>query len=254
MTESSPLHPIGAGPDAAPAGVGGTVGAARAPRALVIEDAPEFRRSARILLEREGFEVLEAEDGESGLAAARQQRPDLVLIDVLLPGMDGFDVCRELRTFTDAYAIMVTGCDDEVDKVVGLRVGADDYVTKPYSAPELVARIAAVRRRPRVAPAPEAVHGDLVVDDVAREVRAHGVPVALTRTEYDLVAVLVAEPRRVVTRAQLREIVWGDRVGDLHVVDVHVGNMRRKVRAALGGTEPFVTVRGVGYRFEPPAG
>lgn len=228
------------------------------PRAVVVEDAPEFQRLAQRLLEREGYDVQLAATGEQGLDLARRDDPELVLIDLLLPGIDGFEVCRRLREFSDAYAVMVTARDDQTDKVVGLRVGADDYVTKPYSPAELSARIAALRRRPRTgvaAPAAAAStsvsDGLLEVDLDAREVRVAGTPVALTRTEFDLLHALVSAPRRVLTRTHLVETVWGPGGADPHVVDVHVGNMRRKIRAADSSPERFVTVRGVGYRFQP---
>ncbi len=228
------------------------------PRAVVVEDAPEFQRLAQRLLEREGYDVQLAASGEEGLDLARREDPELVLIDLLLPGMDGFEVCRRLREFSDAYAVMVTARDDQTDKVVGLRVGADDYVTKPYSPAELSARIAALRRRPRMrAGAPQPTHclvdGPLEVDLEAREVRVSGVPVGLTRTEFDLLQALVTAPRRVLTRAHLVEVVWGPGGADPHVVDVHVGNLRRKIRAVDPSPERFVTVRGVGYRFQPGA-
>lgn len=228
------------------------------PRAVVVEDAPEFQRLAQRLLEREGYDVQLAATGEHGLDLARRDDPELVLIDLLLPGIDGFEVCRRLREFSDAYAVMVTARDDQTDKVVGLRVGADDYVTKPYSPAELSARIAALRRRPRTGPtapltaaSPSVSDGSLEVDLDAREVRVAGAPVALTRTEFDLLHALVSAPRRVLTRTHLVETVWGPGGADPHVVDVHVGNMRRKIRAADPSPERFVTVRGVGYRFQP---
>ncbi len=226
------------------------------PRAVVVEDAPEFQRLAQRLLEREGYDVHLAASGEEGLDLARREDPELVLIDLLLPGIDGFEVCRRLREFSDAYAVMVTARDDQTDKVVGLRVGADDYVTKPYSPAELSARIAALRRRPRlrvVAPQPShcLVDGALEVDLEAREVLVSGASVPLTRTEFDLLQALVTAPRRVLTRTHLVEVVWGPGGADPHVVDVHVGNLRRKIRAADPSPERFVTVRGVGYRFQP---
>jgi DNA-binding response OmpR family regulator len=228
------------------------------PRAVVVEDAPEFQRLAHRLLEREGYDVQLAATGEEGLDLVRREDPELVLIDLLLPGIDGFEVCRRLREFSDAYAVMVTARDDQTDKVVGLRVGADDYVTKPYSPAELSARIAALRRRPRlraVAPQPShcLVDGALEVDLEAREVRVSGASVPLTRTEFDLLQALVTAPRRVLTRTHLVEVVWGPGGADPHVVDVHVGNLRRKIRAADPSPERFVTVRGVGYRFQPGA-
>jgi DNA-binding response OmpR family regulator len=223
--------------------------AASRPLALVVEDAEEFARLSRRILEQSGFEVHHAASGERGVDAARVQDYDLVLIDVELPGMDGFEVCRRLRTFTDAHVVMVTAHDSEVEKVIGFRIGADDYVTKPYSPIELAARIAAVRRRPR---APRAVEvrrvGSVEIDVSAREVRVAGAAVPLTRIEFDLLNALTGAPRRAFSRAELYADVWGHSHGDLRVVDVHIGNLRRKLREAPGSPDPISTIRGVGYR------
>lgn len=225
-----------------------------APKALVVEDAEEFVRLNRRILEQEGFEVHVATSGERGLLAAREQDFELVLVDVALPGMDGFDVCRELRTFSDAYVLMVTGRSAEVEKIVGFRVGADDYVTKPYSPVELSARIAAMRRRPRQPKAGVGTSfGRLELNADAREVTVDGDQVAMTRIEFDLLHVLSGAPRRVFSRVQLLETVWGHAQGDAHVVDVHIGNLRRKLRQALSQEDPIRTVRGVGYKFDPGA-
>ena len=223
------------------------------PIALLIEDSEEYALIGARLLQREGFEVVVARDGEAGLGLARSRRPELVLLDVGLPGLDGFEVCRRIREFSDAYLIMVTGRTDEVDRVVGLTVGADDYVTKPFSARELSARISAMRRRPRVTPDPEVWDfGPLRVDVAARETILDGALIDLTKVEFDLLAKLASEPRRAFTRAQLLEAVWGGAwYGDDHVVDVHVGNLRKKMGES-GNHPRFVhTVRGVGFRFEP---
>jgi DNA-binding response OmpR family regulator len=225
-----------------------------APKALVVEDAEEFVRLNRRILEQEGFEVHVATSGERGLLVAREQDFELVLVDVALPGMDGFDVCRELRTFSDAYVLMVTGRSAEVEKIVGFRVGADDYVTKPYSPAELSARIAAMRRRPRQPKTGTgASFGRLELNADAREVTVDGEQVAMTRIEFDLLHVLSGAPRRVFSRVQLLETVWGHAQGDAHVVDVHIGNLRRKLRQALAEEDPIRTVRGVGYKFDPGA-
>ena len=224
-----------------------------APVALLIEDSKEYAVIGAKLLQREGFNVLVAHDGETGLSLARSRKPELVLLDIGLPGVDGFEVCRRLRDFSDAYVIMVTGRTDEVDRVVGLTVGADDYVTKPFSARELAARIGAMRRRPRVTADPEVWDfGPLRVDVAARETTLDGQLLDLTKVEFDLLAKLASEPRRAFTRAQLLDAVWGvEWFSDDHVVDVHVGNLRKKLGES--GTKPrFVhTVRGVGFRFEP---
>ena len=224
-----------------------------APVALLIEDSKEYALIGAKLLQREGFNVLVAHDGETGLSLARSRKPELVLLDIGLPGVDGFEVCRRLRDFSDAYLIMVTGRTDEVDRVVGLTVGADDYVTKPFSARELAARIGAMRRRPRVTADPEVWDfGPLRVDVAARETTLDGQLLDLTKVEFDLLAKLASEPRRAFTREQLLHEVWGsDWYGDDHVVDVHVGNLRKKLGES-GSSPRFVhTVRGVGFRFEP---
>ncbi len=224
-----------------------------APVALLVEDSREYAAIGTTLLQREGFEVVATPDGEAGIGLARARRPEVILLDISLPGLDGFEVCRRIREFSDAYVIMVTGRTDEVDRVVGLTVGADDYVTKPFSARELTARIAAMRRRPRAAPDPEVWDfGPLRVDVAAREAVLDGDLVDLTKLEFDLLAKLASEPRRAFARAQLLNAVWGsDWYGDDHVVDVHMGNLRKKLGES--GTQPrFVhTVRGVGFRFEP---
>jgi DNA-binding response OmpR family regulator len=205
-------------------------------------------------LERDGHQVECAFDGLAAVTAARQRPPDVIVLDLGLPGLDGVEVCRQLRTFTDCYVVMLTARTDEVDKLIGLGVGADDYMTKPFSPRELVARVRAMLRRPRSDSAagghgPVRTFGPLGVDVLAREVHLDDRVVDLTRTEFDLLAVLSARPRMAFSRRQLIEAVWGqDWVGDEHLVDVHIGHLRRK----LGDdpTEPrFIrTVRGIGYR------
>ena len=223
------------------------------PKALLVEDTAEFVVLCGRMLENEGYEVSVAQDGERGVALAREERPELVLLDITLPGIDGFEVCRRIREFTDAYVIMVTARDDEVDKIVGLTVGADDYVTKPFSARELSARIAAMRRRPRAPRSPQLRDfGSLRVDPVAREATLDGVPVELTKIEFDILDLLSGSPRRTFTREQLLETVWGGTwFGDDHVIDVHLGNLRRKIGESAGAPRHVRTVRGVGYRFDP---
>jgi DNA-binding response OmpR family regulator len=221
--------------------------------ALVIEDAPEMRWVARRLLQSSGFEVLEAEDGERGLALAREFRPTLVLLDLTLPGLDGLEVCRGLREFSDAYIIIVTGREDELDKVEGLTVGADDYVTKPYSPRELEARVQAMLRRPRTAASTPTtrVVGRLAIDVDARTVTIDTTVVRLTRKEFDLLVALSERPGGVVSRDTLLRRVWGGSwFGDPHVVDVHVSNLRRKLAA---GGHLVETVRGVGFRLVGPS-
>jgi DNA-binding response OmpR family regulator len=199
------------------------------------------------------FEVITAGDGETAVALARGRRPDVVVLDLMLPGIDGVEVCRRIRTFSDVYVIMLTARSDEVDKLVGLSVGADDYLTKPFSPRELVARVRALLRRPRAAarPGPAAVRriGGLLIDPAAREVTLDGRPVPLTRTEFDLLDVLSGEPGVALSRRTLFERVWGAPWrGDEHLVDVHVGNLRRKLGDEPARSRYVRTVRGVGYR------
>ncbi len=223
------------------------------PRALLVEDSPEFVLLCKHLLEREGFEVLTTSDGVRAVELARRERPELAILDLGLPDLDGLEVCRRIRQFTDAYVVIVTGRTDEVDKVVGLSVGADDYVTKPFSPRELSARIQAMRRRPRGSTTEPAVRefGDVHIDPVVREVTVAGRPAELTKIEFDLLDLLSSSPRRTFTRNQLLETVWGDWFGDDHIIDVHVGNLRRKLGESASAPRHIRTVRGVGYRFEP---
>ena len=226
-------------------------------RALVVDDEPALVRAVAGYLEREGFTVQSAADGEQALRLARQDVPDVVVLDLMLPGIDGIEVCRVLRTFTDAYVIMLTARADEVDTLIGLSVGADDYLTKPFSPRELVARIRTMLRRPRTAPgvpSPSDVRrfGALTVEPQAREARLGEEVVGLTRTEFDVLEVLSARPRQAFTRRHLIETVWGgDWVGDEHLVDIHVGHLRRKLGDDAADPRYILTVRGVGYRMGP---
>lgn len=186
-------------------------------------------------------------DAESGLDAARNIPADLVVLDVSLPGIDGVEACRQLRTFSDAYVIMLTALDSETDRLIGLSVGADDYMTKPYSPRELIARIRAMQRRPRnrSSAAPVRSFGALQIEPGAREVKVEGESIHLSRTEFDLLAALAAQPQLTLSRRQLLESVWGESwFGDDHVIDVHISNLRRK----LGSPGDVRTVRGFGYR------
>jgi len=226
-------------------------------RVLVVEDEAAIRRAVVGYLQREGYEVLEADDGRRAIELARDQRPDLIVLDLMLPGLDGVEVCRQVRTFSDAYVVMLTARDEEVDTLIGLSVGADDYMTKPFSPRELIARVRAMLRRPRtpaVEPAQEALRtfGELVIDPDAREVSVGGRFVELTRTEFDLLDVLSAEPRRAFPRRALIEQVWGsDWYGDEHLVDVHVAHLRAKLGDAAADPRYLLTLRGVGYRMGP---
>jgi DNA-binding response OmpR family regulator len=224
---------------------------------LVVDDEPAIRDIVRRYLTAEGFEVAEAATGGEALDRAGELEPDLVVLDVLMPGIDGLEVLRRLRATSEVYVILLTAKAEEVDKLVGLAIGADDYLTKPFSPRELVARVRAVLRRRREDGAPAqrpaddvASYDGLTIHTGRHEVRVDGVAVGLTALEFDLLAALAASPGRVYSRHQLLERVWGwDHVGDERVVDVHIRNLRR----ALGddATHPsFVgTVRGVGYRF-----
>ncbi len=225
-------------------------------RALVVDDEASLVRVVAAYLEREGFEVLTAGDGVEALRLVREASPDVVVLDVMMPGLDGIEVCRRLRTFSDAYVIMLTARAEEVDVLVGLSVGADDYLTKPFSPRVLVARIRGLLRRPRGQAAsadPRAWRaGDLVVDPQTREVTVGGRGVALTRTEFDLLAALMERPRVVFTRGQLIEQVWGPGwFGDERLVDVHLGRVRRKLGDDSVPPRYIQTVRGVGYRMGP---
>jgi DNA-binding response OmpR family regulator len=222
-------------------------------RVLVVDDEPPIRSVVRGFLEREGMQVAEAGDGPDAVEQARAFAPDIVVLDIMLPGIDGLEVLRRIRTFADPYVLMLTARTEEVDRIVGLTVGADDYLTKPFSPRELVARVQALLRRRRGAPPTQgdAVlrSGDLVVDRPRREVTVSGRQVELTTLEFAILEALARDPGVVLTRQQLLDTVWGvDFVGDDHVLEVHVGNLRRKL-----GDEPptpryVETVRGVGYR------
>lgn len=228
---------------------------------LVVDDEARLRALLHGYLTQAGFTVLLAADGPQALELARAHRPDLIVLDLMLPGLDGLEVCRQVRTFSDAYVLMLTARAEEIDRVVGLEVGADDYLTKPFSPRELVARVRAMLRRPRglggsseppSLPVDEAVViGPLRIDATRHEVTLDGTAISLTTTEYDLLAVLSAYPGRVFTRAQLLEHVWGaDYFGDDHVVDVHIANLRKKLGDDPAQPRLVETVRGVGYRLK----
>ena len=220
-------------------------------RVLVVDDEQPLAELVGSYLERDGFDVTLAGDGELAVVLARELDPAVIVLDLMLPGLDGIEACRRIRQFSDAYIVMLTARADESDKLVGLSTGADDYVTKPFSPPELVARVRAMLRRPRTGATTAAPRrfGELEVDPTAREVRVGGEPVELTKLEFDLLDVLSAEPRVAFSRAQLLERVWGPRwFGDDHVVDVHLANLRRKLGDDASAQRYIRTVRGVGYR------
>lgn len=224
----------------------------RQPVVLVVDDEAPIREVLRRYLTADGFQVVEAADGDAALAAFDAHAPDVVVLDVMLPGVDGVEVLRRIRTRSDAYVVLVTARTEETDHLIGLSVGADDYVDKPFRPRELVARVKALLRRPRDSPAGGALGAaGLEVDPVRREVRADGRPVELSALEFDLLAVLLAEPGRVFSRRQLIDRVWGpDFVGDDRVVDVHVRNLRRALGDEADAPRWIGTVRGVGYRAE----
>jgi len=220
---------------------------------LVVDDEPTLVATVKYNLEREGYQVVTAADGESGLSTARAERPDLVILDLMLPGLDGFEVCRILRREMNAPILMLTAKTDEVDKVVGLELGADDYVTKPFSMRELLARVRALLRRAE-APAAEAkvlTAGDLQVDLRRREASRQGQALLLKPKEFDLLAFFLRNRARAFTRDQLLDQVWGyDFAGDTRTVDVHVRWLRQKIEDEPAKPARLITIRGVGYRFE----
>jgi DNA-binding response OmpR family regulator len=220
---------------------------------LVVDDEPHIRTVLRGYLEAEGFAVSESADGETAVRHVRQHPPDLVLLDVMLPGIDGLEVLRQVRAFSDVYVILVTARSEEVDKLVGLGVGADDYVTKPFSPREVAARVKAVLRRDR---GTHDVNGTvlrfdgLTIDKDAREVRADDAVVNLSALEFDVLAALADAPGRVFSRRQLLERVWGyDFFGDERVVDVHIRGLRARLGDDAANPRLIATVRGVGYKF-----
>jgi DNA-binding response OmpR family regulator len=225
-------------------------------RALVVDDEVPLAKVVASYLEREHFEVTLANNGHDAVSLAREIDPDVVVLDLALPGIDGVEVCRQLRMFSDAYVVMLTARDTEMDTVVGLSVGADDYMTKPFSPRELVARIRAMLRRPRSVSAPtettvdpDRVFGALRIDVGGRQVFIDDEPITLTRTEFDVLAALSARPGIVLSRRQLLDAVWAESwVGSEHLVDVHVGHLRRKLGDDPGAPRYVITVRGVGYR------
>jgi DNA-binding response OmpR family regulator len=205
-------------------------------------------------LEREGYLVHLSHDGVTAVQRAREVDPDVVVLDLGLPGQDGVEVCHQLRTFSDAYVVMLTARADELDTLIGLSVGADDYMTKPFSPRELVARLRAMQRRPRPMDGSDGGaglrrFGPLAIDPVGRDVWLGDDPVPLTRTEFDVLAVLSERPRMAFSRRQLIDQVWGESwVGDEHLVDVHIGHLRHKLGDDAAAARFIRTVRGIGYR------
>lgn len=219
---------------------------------LVVDDEPGIRDVLATYLRADGFEVTQAASGEDALAQLRRRPPDLVLLDVMLPDVDGIEVLRRLRTFSEVYVVLVTARAEESDTLVGLAVGADDYVTKPFSPREVVARVKAVLRRGRAAATTDErlVFDALVIDPASRTVEVSGVTASLSALEFDLLAALARSAGRVFSRRQLLERVWGsDFFGDERVVDVHIRNLRRRLGDDAAAPTIIGTVRGVGYRF-----
>lgn len=222
-----------------------------ATKILVVDDEPAIVELVQYNLEREGFQVVTAVDGQAALAGARTEAPDLIVLDVMLPEISGLDVCRTLRQITNVPIILLTARKDEVDRVLGLELGADDYVTKPFSPRELVARIKAILRRtgPRDGD-PAGGQDGLIVDAARRQVRVDGREVELTYTEFELLHLLARHPGLAFTRDQLLADVWGnDYYGDTRTVDVHIRHLREKLGDDLAAPRFIETVRGVGYRF-----
>lgn len=227
-------------------------------KVLVIEDEPDIRKLIRVTLEAEGFSTIEAGDGDLGLALARRDRPAAVILDLMLPGISGFDVCRRLRAEKETASIpiiMLTARASETDKVVGLELGADDYMTKPFSSRELAARVKALLRRSHVhiteRPHETYERGGLRVDLDSYEVFVDGERVDLALREFELLRFFVTHPNRVFERGQLLDLVWGpDRYVEPRTVDVHVRRLRQHIERDDSSPEHIVTVRGVGYMFD----
>ncbi len=232
-------------------------------RVLLVEDDPSIREVVALGLRAIGFDVVTASDGRAGLERWRDDRPDLVLLDLMLPGVDGLEVCRIIRRESTVPIVMLTARGETVDIVVGLEAGADDYIRKPFEMPELVARVrAALRRRDRLAESAPEGHaptgalrlGTLAIDLPGRTVARDGRDIPLTRTEFDLLVELASQPGTVLTREVLLDRVWGyDFLGDSRLVDVAVGRLRAKVEADPAHPELVLTVRGSGYKAARPA-
>jgi DNA-binding response OmpR family regulator len=225
------------------------------PTILLVDDEDSVRKVLAFPLERDGFVVVQAADGEEALERFAAQRIDLVVLDIMLPKLDGLEVCKRLRASSSVPIIMLTARDDELDKVIGLELGADDYITKPFSIREFRSRVRALLRRSRTTPGSDAAtelieHEGLVIDIPRRQVVARGVPVQLTYVEFELLRTLAATPGRVFSRRMLLEALWKSAdYRDPRTIDVHVRHLREKLEAEPRTPEYILTVRGVGYRF-----
>jgi DNA-binding response OmpR family regulator len=225
---------------------------------LIVEDDRKTAALVGLYLEREGFKTIAADNGRQALDLARQHRPSFVILDLMLPHLDGWEVCRELRRASDVPILMLTARGEELDRVVGLSMGADDYVVKPFSPRELVARVKAILRRARPnasAPKRQLAHGDLVLNLEKRKVTVHGQPVGLTAFEYTLLQAIMAAPGRIFTREELLDHLYpgGETVID-RVIDVHIGKLRQKIEDDPAKPRYILTVRGMGYRFAEDEG
>ncbi len=222
-------------------------------RVLVVDDDPALAEMLTIVLRGEGFDTAVVGDGTRALPAVRELRPDVVLLDLMLPGMNGIDVCRAIRSESGVPIVMLTAKSDTVDIVLGLESGADDYIVKPFKPKELVARVRARVRRTETEPAEQLSIGDVAIDVPAHQVERGGKPIALTPLEFDLLVALARKPRQVFTREVLLEQVWGYRhAADTRLVNVHVQRLRSKVERDPERPEVVLTVRGVGYKAGPP--
>lgn len=220
-----------------------------AAKILVVDDDPAISEMLTMVLQGEGFDTVTVGDGEHAVAAAREQHPDLILLDLMLPGMNGIDACRAIREFSTVPVIMLTARTDTVDVVLGLESGADDYVPKPFKPKELVARVRArLRRTPEDTPETARI-GDITIDFGGHQVTRGGEPISLTPIEFELLATMVSRPRQVFSREELLEKVWGYRKsGDTRLVNVHIQRLRSKIEKDPDNPTVILTVRGVGYK------
>ena len=241
MAAAPPYAPCMATPSADPA------------RILVVEDEPTINQAVADRLRAEGFVVDQAHDGPGAVAAFEQAHPDLVVLDLMLPGYDGLEVCRRVQAIRPVPILMLTARSEETDLLVGLGVGADDYVTKPFSPRELVSRVKAILRRVEGAPAERIRIGDLEIDTASLQVKLSGQPIHLTTSEYGILLHLASHPGKAFSRRAILSALWGETpVGDERAVDVHIHNIREKLEADQENPEYLLTVRGFGYRLREP--